>query len=252
MTLHHFALQRLPRARGTGQALWCAVVLAVLLPAAAAAQTQPAPGATTPLIPPSHQYPGIRSEPLAPPPGAAPPSLGTPQTPAVTTPASPLPPNVITPASPPAASVPGTAAPPSVTAPAIATPTAPAIPQPGANAGAPQTTPGQAPAAAGPPPPNPWLPQGAAVVQVLDKPDAQSTTLTIKAGQSATWRSLTIAVKACEIRPPDMVPDATAYLDVTDSHPGQPGFSGWMLSSDPSLNMMQNPIYNVQVKGCAS
>lgn len=88
------------------------------------------------------------------------------------------------------------------------------------------------------------------MVQVLDKPDAQSTVLTIKAGQAATYRSLTITVKACDVRPPDVPPDSTAFLEVTDSHPGQPGFNGWMLASNPSLNMMQNPIYNVQVKGC--
>ncbi|HET8995441.1 MAG TPA: DUF2155 domain-containing protein [Acetobacteraceae bacterium] len=88
------------------------------------------------------------------------------------------------------------------------------------------------------------------MIQVLDKPDAESRILSIKAGQSATYRSLTITVKACAIRPPDLPPDSTAFLDITDSHPGQPSFSGWMLASDPSLNMMQNPIYNVHVMGC--
>ena len=33
-------------------------------------------------------------------------------------------------------------------------------------------------------------------------------------------------------------------------HAGQPGFSGWMLTSDQTLNMLQNPIYDVRVKGC--
>lgn len=242
MILRRFALQQLPPSRGLGRALRCAIALAAAIPGAAMAQTQPAPASAAPLLPPTRQYPlsGIQSEPLAPPPGAASPST---QTPSVTTPASPQPPNVITPALPPAVgAVPESAA----------SPATQGQPETGATPGAPQTAPAQPPAAeaAAPPLPNPWVPQGGAVVQVLDKPDAESRVLTIKAGQSATYRSLTITVKACDVRPPDMPPDSTAFLDITDSHPGQPGFSGWMLASDPSLNMMQNPIYNVHVKGC--
>ena len=131
----------------------------------------------------------------------------------------------------PLAPPPGVASP-SLVAPQPAAPGAPAetVPQPQA--------------------PNPWLPQGSAVLQVLDKPDAQRATLTVKVGQSATYRSLTIAVQACVIRPPDMPPDAAAFLAIADQHPDQPGFHGWMLESDPSLNMLQNPIYDVRVIGC--
>jgi hypothetical protein len=131
-------------------------------------------------------------------------------------------------------------------------PATPAAPAPGTAApgSAGPATPGQPAPGEAAPAPNPWLPKAAAIVQVLDKPDAQSTTLTIKIGQSATYRSLTIAVQACMVRPPDMPADATAFLTITDSHADQPGFRGWMLESNPSLNMLQNPIYDVRVKGC--
>jgi hypothetical protein len=103
-----------------------------------------------------------------------------------------------------------------------------------------------------PPTPETWQPAAAAVLQLLDKVDAQSTTLTITAGQSAQFGPLTIAVRACDLSTPDEKPDATAFLDITDSHPDAPGFHGWMLKSDPSVSMLQHPIYDVRVLGCRS
>ncbi|HXT82118.1 MAG TPA: DUF2155 domain-containing protein [Acetobacteraceae bacterium] len=101
-----------------------------------------------------------------------------------------------------------------------------------------------------PPPPNPWLPQETVTLQALDKINAQSKMLTIKVGGSAQFGSLTIQVKACVIRPPDQPADAAAFLIVTDSHAETPGFSGWMLRSDPSLSMLQHPLYDLRVLGC--
>ena len=101
-----------------------------------------------------------------------------------------------------------------------------------------------------PPSPQVWLPKGVAELQALDKVNARSATLTVKVGQPVTYGSLTIAVQACVVRPPDQPQDAAAYLVITDSHADQPGFSGWMIAGDPSVSMLQNPIYDVRVTGC--
>jgi hypothetical protein len=98
---------------------------------------------------------------------------------------------------------------------------------------------------------NTWLPATAAKLQALDKVNAQASDLTIKVGQSATFGTLTITVKSCVVRPADQPADSAAYLDVTDSHPDQPGFDGWMLQNEPSVSMMQHPIYDLRVTGCA-
>jgi hypothetical protein len=90
------------------------------------------------------------------------------------------------------------------------------------------------------------------VLQLLDKIDAQSATLTVKAGQSAQYGTLTIAVRACDVSTPDEKPDATAFLDITDSHADAPSFHGWMLRSAPSVSMLQHPMYDVRVLGCRS
>jgi hypothetical protein len=95
-----------------------------------------------------------------------------------------------------------------------------------------------------------WLASPAAKLQALDKVNAQATTMTVKVGQSATFGSLTIAVKSCMVRPPDRPADAAAYLDVTDSHPDSPGFDGWLLANEPSVSMLQHPIYDIRVVGC--
>jgi hypothetical protein len=118
-----------------------------------------------------------------------------------------------------------------------------------------QTAPPGAPQAAAPTsPPQPaqtaWLPQTTAMLQVLDKVNAQNAVLTVKVGQSAQFGSLTIQVQACQIRPPDQPQDATAYLTITDSHADAPGFRGWMLANSPSVSMLQHPLYDVRVMGC--
>jgi hypothetical protein len=98
--------------------------------------------------------------------------------------------------------------------------------------------------------PDIWLPAGSAKLQALDKVDAQATALTIKVGQSATFGSLTIEIKACVVRPADQPADSAAYLNVTDSHPDSPGFAGWMLTQEPAASMMQHPLYDLRMTGC--
>jgi hypothetical protein len=97
---------------------------------------------------------------------------------------------------------------------------------------------------------NIWLPATAANLQALDKVNAQGTTLTIKVGQSGTFGSLTIKVRACMVRPPGQAADAAAFIDMADNHPDAPGFDGWMLQAEPALSMMQHPIYDIRVTGC--
>jgi hypothetical protein len=98
--------------------------------------------------------------------------------------------------------------------------------------------------------PNGWIPAATVKLQALDKVNALTAALTIKVGGSAAFGSLTIAAKACAVRPADQPADAAAYLTVTDSHPDSPGFEGWMLEQEPSVSMMQHPVYDLRVTGC--
>jgi hypothetical protein len=143
--------------------------------------------------------------------------------------------------------------------PPLGGPSAPSAPPP---TGSPQAAPqAAAPPAGTPPPPTTaytpapatpqtWLPRGTAEVQALDKVNARNAVLDVKVGETAKFGSLTIAVQACVVTPPDQPQDAAAFLVITDSHAGQPGFSGWMVADAPSVSMLQNPIYDVRVTGC--
>jgi hypothetical protein len=155
----------------------------------------------------------ITATPLAPPPQAMPQ-----QTPPAAVPQQPPPPLQPAPAQP---------APPAVTA----TPSAP-------------------PATETPPWPDVWQPRGVVVLRMLDKINAQTATATVKVGESVSYGSLTIAARACDVRPPDQPADATAFLVITDRNPEAPGFTGWILRSDPSLSMLEHPLYDVRVAGC--
>jgi hypothetical protein len=98
--------------------------------------------------------------------------------------------------------------------------------------------------------PSSWLPASVVKLQALDKVNAQTAALTVKVGGSTTFGSLTIIAKACVVRPTDQPADAAAFLAVTDSHADSPGFNGWMLQHEPSVSMMEHPIYDLRVTGC--
>ncbi|HET9018509.1 MAG TPA: DUF2155 domain-containing protein [Acetobacteraceae bacterium] len=114
---------------------------------------------------------------------------------------------------------------------------------------APPPSPDAAPQPETPPPPA-WLPRPAARLILLDKISAQPRAVTVKVGQSVGFGALTIAVRACQVRPPDVPQDATAFLDITDGHAGMPGFHGWMFADEPAANMLEHPVYDVRVAGC--
>jgi hypothetical protein len=111
----------------------------------------------------------------------------------------------------------------------------------------------QPPAANGPVQiPSTWVPQTTAQLQLLDKVNAQNTVLTVKVGQQAQFASLNILVQACDIRSADQPHDSAAFLTITDNHGGSPAFKGWMLANEPSLSILQDPIYDVRVVACRS
>jgi hypothetical protein len=98
--------------------------------------------------------------------------------------------------------------------------------------------------------PNTWVTRNVADIKVLDKVNAQSGIVTLKVGQVAENASLSITLRACATRPPDLPQDATAYIDVADSRKGAPGFHGWIFANEPSLSMLEHPIFDLRLLGC--
>lgn len=134
--------------------------------------------------------------------------------------------------------------------PITATPLLPPTAQPQPDQGQPTPPP---PAATGPQPRQlGWVAQAAAQLQVLDKVNAQNAVLTVRVGQEVRFASLNILVQACGAHPPDQPQDAAAFLTITDSHSDAPGFRGWVLANEPSVSMLQDPIYDVRLLACRS
>ena len=98
-----------------------------------------------------------------------------------------------------------------------------------------------------------WRPQRLAELQALDKVTARVTSLRATLDQPERFGSLTITVRACFSRPPDEVPDASAWMEITDSRApanGAPVFRGWMIANAPGVNMLQHPVYDIRVMEC--
>ena len=100
-------------------------------------------------------------------------------------------------------------------------------------------------------PPDTWVPKDR-----CDRPGAQQDRFHCAGNHPETGavvqvQSLSLALKGCFVRPDDLPQDATAHLQIDDNRAGTPGFDGWILKNEPSLNMLEHPVYDVQLVGCA-
>lgn len=98
-----------------------------------------------------------------------------------------------------------------------------------------------------------WVAQRSARLQALDKVTARVTEVDARVGEVARFGTLSILVRACHARPPDEVPDAAAWMRITDERAPQgapPSFQGWMFANAPGVNMLEHPVYDIRVLEC--
>ncbi len=91
------------------------------------------------------------------------------------------------------------------------------------------------------------------VLQGLDKVTARVSRLEAPVGQFIRFGTLEIVARTCNKRPPTETPESAAFLDISESRPGEPAsdvFRGWMFASSPALNSMEHPVYDVWVLDC--
>ncbi len=95
-----------------------------------------------------------------------------------------------------------------------------------------------------------------AVLQGLDKTTARVSTFDAPVGQTVTFGTLEITVRACFKRPPEEPPQTAAFLIVDEVRPSSTApevkrvFSGWMFASSPAVSAMENPVYDITVLDC--
>ena len=96
-------------------------------------------------------------------------------------------------------------------------------------------------------------PYDTVVLQGLDKVTARVSRLETPVGQFVRFGTLDIVARTCDKRPPEETPESAAFLDISESKPGEPAtevFRGWMFASSPGLNSMEHPVYDVWVLDC--
>lgn len=93
-----------------------------------------------------------------------------------------------------------------------------------------------------------------AVLQGLDKITARISTINVAVGQTVSFGSLQITLKACDKHPPEETPESAAFLQVVEQKQGEAPvtrFSGWMFASSPALSAMEHPVYDLWVLDCS-
>lgn len=96
------------------------------------------------------------------------------------------------------------------------------------------------------------------ILRGLDKVTARTRDFEIGIGESEQFGSLEVQARYCRKRPPEEPPETFAFLEVFDRRTdgfgteldGDKIFSGWMLGSNPALNPLEHPVYDVWVIDC--
>ncbi len=98
------------------------------------------------------------------------------------------------------------------------------------------------------------LDQRVAVLGLLNKRNGESRDLTLRPGQAVRVGDVVIRLRACETTAPWEDQKLTGAFVQTDVR-GRDGtwrrvFSGWLYKESPSLNAVQDPVYDVWPKSC--
>jgi hypothetical protein len=92
-----------------------------------------------------------------------------------------------------------------------------------------------------------------ALLQGLDKITARISDFTAPVGTPVRFGTLSILVRDCERNPPEERPESAAFLQIYETRRGAPKkqlFSGWMFASSPSLSVLEDPVYDIELLAC--
>lgn len=95
-----------------------------------------------------------------------------------------------------------------------------------------------------------WQGKETAVVRVLNRLDSHVETLRIKGGGTTRYETLELTVGRCLLQAPTLRRDAAVWMDIVDSRSEGASFHGWMLAAEPSLGILESPIYDVRIVTC--
>jgi len=97
------------------------------------------------------------------------------------------------------------------------------------------------------------IPMNMAKMQALDKVTGKMSVINVPVNGEVKFGSFSIIVRSCQTTPPEETPENYAFVDVADTNREGKTFNifkGWMVSSSPSLNSVEHPIYDVWLLQC--
>ena len=96
--------------------------------------------------------------------------------------------------------------------------------------------------------------QRVAVLGLLNKRNGIVQNVSLHPGQSVRWKDMIVRLRACETTAPWEEEKLTgAFVQVDVRRPDKAWarvFSGWLYKESPSLNVVENPVYDVWPKSC--
>ena len=96
--------------------------------------------------------------------------------------------------------------------------------------------------------------QRVAVLGLLNKRNGIVQNVALHPGQSVRWKDMVVRLRACEATAPWEEEKLTgAFVQVDVQRPDKVWarvFSGWLYKESPSLNVVENPVYDVWPKSC--
>jgi hypothetical protein len=105
---------------------------------------------------------------------------------------------------------------------------------------------------------NSWLSSEQAFLQTLDKITARIATVPLSLDEPIQFGTLEIELKHCAFTPPEVPPEAAAFLEIRDvgfvdkeASDKITVFSGWMFASSPAVSSLEHPVYDVTLLACA-
>ncbi|MBY6003645.1 DUF2155 domain-containing protein [Salipiger bermudensis] len=91
-----------------------------------------------------------------------------------------------------------------------------------------------------------------AMLRGLDKITGRAYDISLRAGETAQFDRIEIALQECRYPEGDPAGDAFAFLTVREAGDAEPVFRGWMIASSPALNAMDHQRYDVWVLRCTT
>ena len=100
------------------------------------------------------------------------------------------------------------------------------------------------------------IPHSIARLRTLDKVTGHVSTQDLPVGSSQKFGTLEIIVRCCDQTPEEELPEAAAFLEISEKKDGKSTpsliFSNFMFASNPGISALEHPVYDVWVEACYS